>query len=317
MESSNPRGPPATEHGQAPQVPQAMASSSPNDSLATEQRQASQVQQSSGSPGSAATEHRQLPWSLAQLPRISPVNANSVIIKAHRERMRSDNSLWVDVTDTLEWKRYVAQHPHAVKICSAGLCSAKLVRVMDEWDTNHNFEVVDLCIERADGTHVRLHPSKANPYGVRYGRFSSHGAAGFALWMESPKPPKQPPRASASSCASAAAPQPSPSASAATSDTLLQSTCPPHCKEDFQLSPSASSASTAPGPKPPPSLLSGTSAEAWEMYPDPQSGRLWWYNAASNESLHTLPSTWREFSDPVSGRRWVLDVATGAAHMLD
>ena len=360
-----------------------MESSNPQDSHATEQRNASQVPQSSGSPGSFATEQQQppiTPWNLAHLPRISPVKANQNLIKAYRERLQRDTSLSVDVTDTQEWKRYVAHHPGAETICSPALCSAKLVRVMDEWDHNHSFEVVDLVLERVDGTHVRLHPSKPTPYGVRFGRFSSKGTAGFGLWMETsrasyktsmqpksasasaaallcprqppplpppseasqpsataprpspsassatsdtllqstchrPKSPTQPKSPSASASTSVAAPQRSPSASATTSDTLLQSMCDPHCKEPSQPSPSASSASTAPGPKPPPSPLSGTSAEQWHMYTNPETSRLWWYNPATNVSRYTLPSTWRVYTDPASQRKWFLDMATGASHM--
>ena len=322
-----------------------MESSNPQDSHATEQRNASQVPQSSGSPGSFATEQQQppiTPWNLAHLPRISPVKANQNLIKAYRERLQRDTSLSVDVTDTQEWKRYVAHHPGAETICSPALCSAKLVRVMDELDHNHSFEVVDLVLERVDGTHVRLHPSKPTPYGVRFGRFSSKGTAGFGLWMETsrasyktsmqPKSasasaaallcPRQPPplpppseAPSASASTSVAAPQRSPSASATTSDTLLQSMCDPHCKEPSQPSPSASSASTAPGPKPPPSPLSGTSAEQWHMYTNPETSRLWWYNPATNVSRYPLPSTWRVYTDPASQRKWFLDMATGASHM--
>jgi hypothetical protein len=61
--------------------------------------------------------------------------------------------------------------------------------VMDEWDHNKNFQVVDLCLHCADGCHVRLHPNSKNRHSVRFGRFAGTGDAGYRLWRESSEPP--------------------------------------------------------------------------------------------------------------------------------
>ena len=101
-----------------------------------------------------------LPAARHRLPPVSPAKANETIIKTYREHLqRSPQVFSFDITGRTEWRQWVVHHREAQGICAAGICHAFVVRVMDEWDHNKNFQVVDLCLHCADGSHVRLHPN--------------------------------------------------------------------------------------------------------------------------------------------------------------